>query len=142
MFGGLFAKIALAQFLIILCMGGGGYMYYDHIQGVITTLQENAVKLQTAVEVQQATIQAQQEAAVRQGSAITNLQRQTIDAEGRRRELENTIRQRDLATMGRNNSADLERRMNRATDRVFRDLENLTVPKNLPQSPQQPNQTP
>jgi chromosome segregation ATPase len=132
MFGGVFAKIALAQLLIILCMIGGGYAYYNHVQGVITILQDNAAKLQTAVETQQATIQAQQEAAARQGTAITTLQRQTVDAESRRRELESVLRQRDLATMGRTNSADLERRMNRATDRVFRDLEHLTAPKDRP----------
>ncbi len=132
MFSGISSKVILIQFVLMLAMVGAGYWYFQHSQAVIAALHEDKAKLETAVKVQEETIAAQQAAAQRQNAENLRLQQSLSDAESRRRDLETTIRRRNLEAMARANSADLEQRMNRATVQAFRDIENITRPRDRP----------
>lgn len=142
MFTGISSKIILVQFALMAAMAGAGYLYFKHSQGVIETLTADKAKLEGAVATQQATIAAQQAAAARQNEANFALQQQVADADRVRRDLESTLRRRNLEAMARSNSADLEQRINRATATVFRDIETLTAPQDRPVPPPAQSQAP
>jgi hypothetical protein len=129
MFTGITGKILIAQAVVIVCMATAGWLYFNHSQSVISGLTADKARLETAVQVQEATIAAQQAAAQRQNTESLRLQQNLVDAEARRRELESRLRSRNLEAMARANSADLEQRINRATIQAFRDIETLTRPR-------------
>jgi uncharacterized Zn finger protein (UPF0148 family) len=143
----MFGKIAAIQLIVILLMSIAGYLYFKHTESVITSLHEDKAKLETAVREQEATIQAQQDAADRQNKETLHLQQRLADADNNRRRLESLLRRKDLESMARANSADLETRVNRATIRAFGDIEMITTPRDRPQPPASastptPQQTP
>ena len=128
----MFGKIAAIQLVIILLMSGAGYAYFRHTENVINGLHEDKAKLETSVHEQEQTIAAQQASSRRQNEENLRLQQSLADADDNRRRLEAILRRKDLEAMARANSADLEMRMNRATVRAFRDIENLTAPRDRP----------
>lgn len=142
---GITSKLTIIQFVVILIMIGIGYIYFRYSQGVIADLNASNARLQTAIETQEATIAAQRQAAERQNAENLRLQQGLADADRNRRELEGLIRRRNLEAMARANSQDLEQRINRATVQAFRDIENITTPRDRPsqnQIPQRPSAQP
>lgn len=131
----MFGKIAVIQFILILSMIVAGVSYFRYSEKQIATLHENNAKLETAVNTQQATIDAQIKAAQEQSEQMIALQQSTADAESHRRDIEDKLRQKDLAAMARANAADLEMRMNRATIKALQDMINLTTPKDRAVTP-------
>ena len=136
-------KVAIIEFILMLAMAGAGVAYFRYTEAQIATLHENNAKLETAVNTQQETIKAQQVAAAEQAKQMVGLQQHIAEAENARRDFEDKLRQKDLSAMARANAADLEARMNRATQQVMQDIINLTTPKDRPVTPQQlPASTP
>lgn len=129
MFTGITGKLLIAQAVVILCMAAAGYFYFNHSQSVISGLTADKARLETAVNLQEETIAAQQAAAQRQNAESLRLQQSLSDAESQRRDLESRLRSRNLEAMARTNSADLEQRINRATIQAFRDIETITRPR-------------
>ena len=130
----MFGKIAIIQFFLVLAMAGAGVAYFHYTEGVINGLHEDNAKLQVAVSTQQATIEAQQKAAKAQAEQMVVLQQNIDDAEAHRRELEDKLRNKDIAAMARANSVDLEQRMNRATQQAFSEITKLTTPQDRPKT--------
>jgi hypothetical protein len=132
----MFGKIAVIELFLMLAMAGAGVEYFHYTEGVISGLHEDNAKLQVAVSTQQATIDAQQQAAKAQAAQNVVLQ-QTLDtAETTRRSLEDKLRQKDIAAMARANSSDLERRINSATSKTFNDITRITTPQDRPVPPE------
>ena len=139
----MFGKIAIIEFFLMLAMVGAGVSYFRYTEAQIATLHENNAKLETAVNTQQETIRAQQQAAAEQATQLVGLQQHIAEAESARRDFEDKLRQKDISAMARANAADLEVRMNRATIQVLQDIINLTTPKDRQITPQQlPQYTP
>lgn len=134
MFAGINTYLIVGLVIIIACMAGGGYLYFSHAQAQIAQLSEDKARLETAVQLQEQTIAAQQEAAARQNQQMFALQQSMAQAEGTRRELEARLRRADLQNRARANSAETESRINRATVQAFRDIELLTQPQDRPRS--------
>ena len=130
-------KVAIIEFILMLAMAGAGVAYFRYTEAQIATLHENNAKLETAVNTQQETIKAQQKAAQEQAQQTLSLQQHLAEAETARRNFEDKLRQKDISAMARANAADLEARMNRATQLVMQDIINLTTPKDRPTTPQQ-----
>ena len=133
----MFGKIAVLEFILMLAMAAAGVEYFKYSQEQIATLHENNAKLETAVNTQQETIKAQQAAAQAQNQQMITLQQNVADAESKRRDFEDKLRQKDIAAMARANAADLEIRMNRATIKALQDMINLTTPKDRDATPVQ-----
>jgi hypothetical protein len=133
----MFGKIAIIEFFLMLAMAGAGVSYFRYTEAQIATLHENNAKLETAVNTQQETIKAQQQAAAEQASQMVGLQQHMAEAESARRDFEDKLRQKDIGAMARANAADLEIRMNKATIQVLQDIINLTTPKDRQITPQQ-----
>lgn len=134
----MFGKLTLVLIIIIFLMGGASLAYFKYSQSIIAGLHEDKAKLQAAVQTQEATISAMQDMSRRQNEATVSLQQRLADSDSNRRNLEAQLRRVNIETMARNNSADLERRINQATDRAFRDIVALTTPKDRPSPPQAP----
>jgi hypothetical protein len=122
----MFGKIAVFEFFLLLIGAIGGYFYFDYNQNIINTLNANNIKLELVAAEQKSTIEAQQAAAKAQVQQFTVLQKSVAAAETQRRNLQDLLRQKDLAAMARANAADLEQRINHATSRAFDDMSKLT----------------
>ena len=130
MLTGLTAKLALIQFAIIACILGLSYWYYTSSQNTIKQLTQNNSKLQTAVQLQEQTIEAQTNAAIRQNTAMFELQQNLSGAELQKRQLETRLRSVDLQATARANAMGLEIKINESTANIFKNIENITASKN------------
>jgi chromosome segregation ATPase len=121
-------------------MGGAFYWYFNWSQERIALLQENNAKLTVAVEEQKQAIAAIQKHAEEQAQQMNELQKGLNEANSARRDLEEKFLKFDLEQLARKDSQDLERKMNNATDRAFRQIEGDTggKPKPLKQKGKDP----
>ena len=124
--GGIQKYVILAIGMAFCMLLGVSYWYYSHSQQQIATLTENATKLEAAVKTQQEAIQAQQRALENQHRAMADLHTQMFRADAQRRDLEVQVRRWNLESRARQDHAQLTRRMNEATVRMFSELEQLT----------------
>jgi hypothetical protein len=133
-------RLTLVFIAIIAVMCGGFYWYFNWSQERIAILQENNAKLTVAVEEQKQTIAAIQKHAEEQAQQMNELQKGLNEANSARRDLEEKFLKFDLEQLARKDSQDLERKMNNATDRAFRQIEGDTggKPKPLKQKGKDP----
>lgn len=136
---GLGFKISAALCLVILLMSGGFYWYFKYSQDKIDVLVANTAKLEAAVKLNEEAIKAMKAKSEQQAQQVVELQQGLNDANTARKELEAKFRKYDLNALARTDSKALEDRMNRATERVWQDLETLTgkpqPPAPLPAKP-------
>lgn len=135
MFG---SKITLVLVIALVIVAGSSAAYFRWSQGRINDLVADNSKLTVAIKVQESTINTLQQGAERQAGEILSLQQNVAAAEQERRTLEARLRRLNLQMMARNNSADLESRINQATVKAFEDIENITRPSNAPPSTVEP----
>jgi biopolymer transport protein ExbB/TolQ len=126
MFGGISSYIMMGMLLTILLMVGAGYWYFSYSQREIGVLRENAAKLEQAVQTQQQTIQAQQEAHERSNQEVLNLQNRVSGAERTRRDLEVRLRQQNLEAQARVRRQDTERDVNTQMQSQLQAFERLS----------------
>lgn len=123
---GMGLKIAAVLVVVMLVMTGGFYAYFKYSQDRIQTLMADNAKLETAVKTNEETIKVMKDRAERQAQQVVDLQKGLNEANVARKELEQKFRRHDLDALARENSKALEDRMNRATMKVWRDLEAIT----------------
>ena len=116
----------MGMLLTILLMAGAGYWYFSYSQREIGVLRENAAKLELAVQTQQQTIQAQQEAHERSNQEVLNLQNRVNGAERTRRDLEVRLRQQNLEAQARVRRQDTERDVNTQMQSQLQAFERLS----------------
>jgi hypothetical protein len=129
MIGGITGKIVIVLSAIIACLIAVGYMYYNHSQKTISQLTANNAKLESAVQLQEQTILLQQQSTQRQNDAIFTLQKNLADADRNKRELEIKLRSMNLQSQARTNAGQLESKINQSTSDVFKQIEEITTPK-------------
>ena len=137
---GIGMKLAGIMALILMVVLGLGYWYYEDTQARIAILQENNAKLTVAVKTNEETIAVMKDHAIQQAAQIADLQTGLNQATQARRDLEAKFHDRDIAALGRSNAKLLEDKMNRATQRVFDDLQVATggTADAVPLPPQKP----
>jgi chromosome segregation ATPase len=135
--------ITIGLGVILATVVGAFYWYFNHSQEQIQALLKDKATLEIAVKEQQAAIDAMQKHAEEQAQQVQELQAGLADANSDKAQLEKKLRQHDLQVMAQDNPALLEERMNRATQRVWRDLEKTTggQPSPLPDESTKPNAT-
>ena len=67
-------KLAIAMFFVMASMAGIGYWYYNDTQARMATLQENNAKLETAIQINEASIKTMQADAARNAELTKQLQ--------------------------------------------------------------------
>ena len=128
MFSSIQSKIILVQAGVFLLMLGMGYWYWSWSQDRLQQLATERAQLQTAVATQQQAITALERHAQESAMRVNQLQTDLASADQGRRALEARVRRLNLQMMARSDAADLERRINQATQEVFADLERITTP--------------
>ena len=114
---------------VIGIVGGalyGAKYYYDTTQATIATLRDNNAKLETANQINQETIQKQQQDAVRLSELNNELTIELQRAEQYGDELRATLNKHNLTHLANKKPGLIEQRMQNATDKLWDDLESIT----------------
>jgi hypothetical protein len=119
-------KVIAGLLIVISVMSGGFYLYYQNTQSRLATLHENQAKLELSVKMQSYTIERQKEFLEMQQEYSKQLQRGLAEAEANRGRLEEIFRKHDLDSLSRSKPGLIEKRVNEATRRAFKDLETQT----------------
>lgn len=115
--------------VVIGLVGGAVYgakYYYDTTQATIATLRDNNAKLETANQINQETIQKQQEDAIRLSELNSQLTSDLQKAEEYGDELRATLNKHNLTHLANKKPGLIEKRMQDATDKLWDDLESIT----------------
>lgn len=104
----------------------GFYLYYDHSQDQIATLNKNNAKLETAVGVQKETIKTLETQRDLQAKNIIELMRGLTASEVEKEDLRKKLNRHDLERIGRAKAGLLEKAINQGTEKAFKDLEDET----------------
>lgn len=119
-------RLSIILIVIIGVLCSVGWFYYKDTQAIIQDLQDRNAKLTVAVEEQKQAIVALNKHAEEQAAQVQELQTGLNAANKDKAQLEKTLREHDLAALARANPKVLEDKMNKATARVWRDLEVTT----------------
>ena len=120
------AKLAIVFFMVMVAMAGVGSWYYKQTQQRIATLQQNNAKLEVAVDTAESSIATLQADAIKSAELTKKLQGDLQKAEAYGDNLRNRLRELDLVQDAIRDSANLEGRMNGATAKLWRELEDIT----------------
>jgi cell division protein FtsB len=125
----------MAKFLLILVlvMGGLGYWYYKDSQATIqqlmlnnATLKANQLTLEETIRTNNETIARQQADAAQFAAANDQLRSQLVEAEAYSDDLQAKLRNHNLTVLTAQRPGLIETRVNRATARLFDELEQIT----------------
>ena len=117
-------KIYVAIFVIGLLgtFAYGAKYYYDTTQATIATLRENNAKLETAVEISEASIEMLQQDMAKFQELNNQLQKDLQAAEAYGDELQGKLNRLDLVQDALKDAAKLEGKMNGATAKLWRGI--------------------
>ena len=107
---------------IILILGLGGYWLYNENQ----TLTENNIKLEQAVEEQQAAMEALRESYEKQGQALLNMSRKNAEIEAEKAEYLAIFARHNLDMLAIKKPGLIENRFNDASVKVMEGIEDDT----------------
>ena len=119
-------KLALVMLLMMIGMGVVGKMYYDDTQTRMNQLRENAVRLELAAKTSQETIGRLQADAAQFEQANNELRSQLVAAEAYSDDLQAKLRNHNLTVLTAQKPGLIETRVNKATARLFDEMEALT----------------
>ena len=125
-------KLSLAMAVVLAAVVGLFYWYYTDSQAKLAVLIADNAKLTTAVAEQKQAIDIMQKHSEQQAVQVQELQQGLNTANADKAKLEKTLHDHDLAALARDNPALIEGKMNRATARVWQDLETITGAKPRP----------
>lgn len=123
-------KIYMFFFILILVssIGGAGYWYYKDTQATIALLRENNVKLKLAAETLQNTVESMEADAARNEQLNKELTANLQKAEGKLDGLRKRFSQIDIVREAQADPNGLAERINRAVDRLIKDIKDETTP--------------
>jgi len=107
---------------ILGTVGYGAKYYYDSTQATIATLRENNAKLETAIEISEASIEALQQDMAKFQELNSKLQQDLQAAEAYGDELQGKLNRMDLVQDAIKDAKTLEGKMNGATAKLWRGI--------------------
>ena len=122
----MFSGLKIAVVLIILGIAGGGLFYVKQLQSNLEIARLNNAKLSSAVETSEKSIALLKEDVVRLNNLSDQLTKDLQKAEQYGDNLRNRLRELDLVQDAIRDSKNLEGRMNGATAKLWRELEDVT----------------
>lgn len=111
---------------IVASVGYGAVWYYNDSQQRIATLRENNAKLEVAIQTSEASLESLQEDMAKFAELNNQLQTQLQKAEEYGDELQSKLRRHNLTALAIKKPTLLEGKMNGATAKLWRDLEQDT----------------
>jgi hypothetical protein len=129
MFGG----IKIAILLAIISAAGGGFLYITKLQSDLETARANVAKMEVAVQVSEASIQALREDAAKHAALNLQLQTDLQKAEQYGDQLRATLQKHNLTHLANKKPGLIQQRMQDATNKLWVDLTSLTDPNGVQQ---------
>ena len=123
---GILSGLKLLLVVGLLAGAGGGFFYVKQLQSNLEIMRLNNAKLETAVETSEKSIALLKEDNARLNSLSDQLTKDLQKAEAYGDSLRNRLRELDLVQDAIRDSANLEGRMNGATAKLWRELEDVT----------------
>lgn len=122
----MFTSIKVAIVLTLLATGGAGYMYIQKLQSDLETARANVAKMEVAVQTAEASIATLQEDAAQLAALNNQLQTDLQKAEAYGDDLRGKLQRHDLTNLALKEPGQLEGKMNGATAKLWRSLEQDT----------------
>ena len=110
----------------MLATGGAGYMYIQKLQNDLQTARENVAKMEVAVATAEASIATLQENAAKMAELNQTLQSDLQKAEAYGDDLRGKLQRHNLTALALKEPGQLEGKMNGATAKLWRELEQDT----------------
>lgn len=120
------SSIKIAIVLTVLATGGLGYMYVQKLQSDLETARANVAKMEVAVATAEASIATLQQNAERMAAANLQLQTDLQKAEAYGDDLRQKLSRHNLTALALSKPGLLEGKMNGATAKLWRELEQDT----------------
>lgn len=120
-------KIAIVAAVVIMTMAGGFYLYYKDSQARMAILIENSAKMELAVQTQSLAIAQLESDAKKFADLNKELTLNMQKAEEYKDTLISKLRRHDLTRLSEQRPGMIEKRINDATNKLFRDLEEITA---------------
>ena len=124
-------KLAFVSAAMMLVLCGVFYWYYNDTQERIAILNANNAKLETAVQISEASIATLQNNAIRNAELNVQLQQELQKAEQYGDELRATLQKHNLTALAQKKPGLIENRMQNATDSLWNDLRGITDPNGV-----------
>lgn len=119
-------SIKIAIVLTVLATGGVGYMYVQKLQSDLETARANVAKMEVAVATAEASIATLQANAAKMAELNQNLQADLQKAEAYGDDLRQKLSRHNLTALALSKPGLLEGKMNGATAKLWRELEQDT----------------
>lgn len=120
-------KIAIVAAVVIMTMAGSFYLYYKDSQARMAILIENSAKMELAVQTQSLAIAQLESDAKKFADLNKELTLNMQKAEEYKDTLISKLRKHDLTRLSEQRPGMIEKRINDATNKLFRDLEEITA---------------
>jgi len=122
----MFTSIKIAIVVVVLATGGVGYLYVQKLQSDLETARANVAKMEVAVATAEASIATLQEDAAKMTELNNNLQADLQKAEAYGDDLRGKLQRHNLTNLALKEPGQLEGKMNGATAKLWRELEQET----------------
>lgn len=122
----MFSSIKIAIVLVVLATGGVGYMYVQKLQSDLETARANVAKMEVAVQTAEASIATLREDQARMSELNNKLQGDLQKAEAYGDDLRGKLQRHNLTALALKEPGQLEGKMNGATAKLWRSLEQDT----------------
>jgi len=129
----MFGAIKIAILLAIISAAGGGFLYITKLQSDLETARANVAKMEVAVQVSEASIQALREDAAKHAELNLQLQTDLQKAEQYGDQLRATLQKHNLTHLANKKPGLIQQRMQDATNKLWVDLTSLTDPNGVQQ---------
>ena len=122
----MFSSIKIAIVVVVLATGGVGYAYINKLQNDLETARANVAKMEVAVQTAEASIATLREDQARMAELNTQLQGDLQKAEAYGDDLRGKLQRHNLTALALKEPGQLEGKMNGATAKLWRRLEQDT----------------
>jgi hypothetical protein len=122
----MFTSIKVAIVLTLVATGGLGYFYIQKLQSDLQTARENVAKMEVAVATAEASIATLQEDAAKMQELNLQLSADLQKAEAYGDDLRGKLQRHNLTAMALKEPGQLEGKMNGATAKLWREMEQDT----------------
>ena len=123
----MFSSIKIAFVLVIIGLAGGGVLYVKKLQSDLETARANVAKMEIAVQTSEQSLKLVQNETVRLGKLNTQLGATLQKSEQYGDELRATLNKHNLTHLANKKPGPIEKRMQNATNKLWRDLESITT---------------
>lgn len=122
----MFTSIKIGIVIAVLATGGVGYLYVQKLQSDLETARANVAKMEIAVQTAEASLKTLQEDAAKMQELNLKLSADLQKAEAYGDDLRNKLSRHNLTALALKEPGQLEGKMNGATAKLWREMEQDT----------------